>query len=79
MKVLITGATGNIGRAVLDQCLKHPDITSIIALVRRELSIDFIPFDNSNREKFKAVIVKNFGELSYDTLDSHKDAEAMIW
>jgi FlaA1/EpsC-like NDP-sugar epimerase len=79
MKVLVTGATGTIGRAVLDKCLKHSGITSIIALVRRELSSDFIPSDNPNRDKFKAIIVKDFGDWSHDILDHHKDAEAMIW
>lgn len=36
MKVIITGVTGRVGSAVLQQCLSHPDINSIIALSRRE-------------------------------------------
>jgi uncharacterized protein YbjT (DUF2867 family) len=79
MKVLITGATGAIGGAVLKQCLKHPGITSIVALVRRELPADFIPSDDANRDKFTAVVIKDFATWSPDVLAQIKDADAMIW
>jgi uncharacterized protein YbjT (DUF2867 family) len=79
MKVLITGATGRIGGAVLQQCLKHPQITSLVALVRRELPNDFISSDNANRQKFEAIVVKDFADWPAETLDHIKDADAMIW
>jgi uncharacterized protein YbjT (DUF2867 family) len=79
MKLLITGVTGNIGREVLNQCLKQPQIVSVVAVVRRELPSDFISNEDPNRGKFKTVIVKDFGIWPQETLEGIKDADAMIW
>lgn len=35
MKVILTGATGMVGEGVLMECLKHPDVQSILLLNRR--------------------------------------------
>lgn len=35
MKVIITGATGMIGRGVLLECLDHPAVTEVLVIVRR--------------------------------------------
>jgi FlaA1/EpsC-like NDP-sugar epimerase len=79
MKVLITGVTGGIGRCALDQCLKHKQITSIVALVRRELPLDFISATDANREKFDSIVVKDFNSWPIEVLERINDADAMIW
>ncbi|KAI1347254.1 hypothetical protein F5Y01DRAFT_318901 [Xylaria sp. FL0043] len=50
MKVLITGASGSIGGECLAHCLSHPDISTVVAFVRRDL-----PADVSNHQKLKAI------------------------
>lgn len=35
MKVIITGATGMIGKGVLLECLDHRDITKVLSISRR--------------------------------------------
>ncbi|KAL4794851.1 hypothetical protein BDV19DRAFT_180321 [Aspergillus venezuelensis] len=37
MKIILAGATGYIGQELLTQCLAHPNITSVLALTRREI------------------------------------------
>lgn len=64
---------------MLQQCLKHPQITSVVALVRRELPKDFISSDNADRQKFEAIVVKDFADWAVEILDRIKDADAMIW
>lgn len=71
MKVILTGSTGFIGSAVLQRCIAHPSITSIVALTRRELPI--------TNPKLQTVILKDF--LTYDATTLHhlEGAEACIW
>ncbi|MEW1649117.1 NAD(P)H-binding protein [Streptomyces sp. NPDC091219] len=35
MKILLFGATGTVGRGVLSQCLKAPDVEQVLAVTRR--------------------------------------------
>ncbi|KAM0287751.1 hypothetical protein ACHAQH_000282 [Verticillium albo-atrum] len=74
MKVLITGATGSVGGAALQACLNHPDITSVVAVLRREL-----PADIASNPKITTVILKDFSSWPDEVLRAHKDAAAMIW
>lgn len=74
MKIILTGTTGFVGGEVLRQCLLSPRITSIVALVRREMP------DQSDA-KLKQVIMKDDDFLSYPT-SLKKDiegAEGCIW
>lgn len=74
MKILFVGATGAIGSEVLDQCLAHPDITSVVAFSRREL-----PSKVSSNPKLQVVIMEDFAEWPEGVLEAHADAEAMVW
>jgi nucleoside-diphosphate-sugar epimerase len=74
MKVLITGGTGTIGKQALIHALLRPEITSVVALSRRDL-----PADISNNSKLKVIILKDFSDWSQDILGEIKDADAMIW
>jgi uncharacterized protein YbjT (DUF2867 family) len=74
MKVLITGATGTIGKAALNQALLRPEITSVVALTRRSL-----PSNVSANLKLKTIIMEDFSGWAANVLDEIKDADAMIW
>lgn len=74
MKVLIVGASGMIGGEALLQCLANPQISSVVAFVRREL-----PSNVSNNPKLNSVIVKDFSKWPEDLLLAHADAVGMIW
>lgn len=74
MKVLLTGATGTIGGGALRACLAHPQITKVVAFVRRAL-----PEEISSKPKLETVLVGDFSNWSEGLLDRHLDASAMIW
>ena len=56
MKVLITGATGMIGKGVLEQCLVRDEITEIVSLTRR--------ITGEKSSKLTEVIIDDFINLA---------------
>ena len=56
MKVIITGATGMVGKGVLLECLDHPKVGSVLVLTRKSLSLQ--------HEKFGELIHSNFTDFS---------------
>lgn len=56
MKVIITGATGMIGKGVLLECLEHHDITEVLSISRKSLGIQ--------DPKLKELIHKDFSEFA---------------
>lgn len=57
MKIILTGSTGFIGHEVLVQCLQNPNITSIVALSRRELPRE--------HPKLKTHVLDDFSTYPY--------------
>lgn len=55
MKVIITGATGMVGKGVLLECLDHSDITAVLSISRRTVGMD--------HPKLKELIHKDFSEF----------------
>ena len=39
MKIIITGATGMVGRGVLLECLDHPDVTRVLLVSRSSVGM----------------------------------------
>ncbi len=56
MKVIITGATGMIGKGVLLECLDHPSVESVLIISRSKMDL--------NHPKLKQVIHKDFSDYS---------------
>lgn len=56
MKVIITGASGMVGKGVLLTCLDHPDVDRVLAIGRSELDI--------NHPKLVQLIHKDFSDFS---------------
>lgn len=56
IRAIITGATGMVGEGVLHQCLRHPDVESVLVINRRPCDV--------RHEKLKEVIHKDFHDLS---------------
>ncbi|GAB1741067.1 hypothetical protein NU219Hw_g6316t1 [Hortaea werneckii] len=72
MKLILTGATGFIGRAVLHHALSHPLITRLVVLTRRPLQIQ--------HPKLLTVIHTDFTTYPTPLLTNElRDAEAVIW
>ena len=55
MKVIVTGATGMVGKGVLLECLDHQEITEVLSISRRSLGMD--------HPKLKELIHKDFSNF----------------
>lgn len=71
MKIILTGSTGWIGSGVLQRCISHPSITSIVALTRRPIEV--------KDPKLNNIVHKDFLNYDQDVLDQLKGAEGCIW
>ncbi|KAK6438707.1 hypothetical protein LTR95_005096, partial [Oleoguttula sp. CCFEE 5521] len=71
MKIIIAGATGNIGRKALEEALHHPDVTAVVALVRRELDVQ--------HSKLQTLVKRDFSSYSEAELEKLKGAQSCIW
>ncbi|MGB0403939.1 MAG: NAD-dependent epimerase/dehydratase family protein [Salibacteraceae bacterium] len=67
MKVIVTGATGMIGKGVLLECLQHKDITEVLSISRKSLGM--------NHPKLKELIHRDFSEFE-SVKDSLKGYDA---
>ncbi|MEP4533211.1 MAG: NAD-dependent epimerase/dehydratase family protein [Cyclobacteriaceae bacterium] len=56
MKVIITGASGMVGRGVLLECLDHDQVDQVLSIGRSEIAID--------HPKIKQIIHKDFSDFS---------------
>ena len=70
MKLLITGATGLIGSAVVKAALATEEISELILAVRHPLSV--------TDPRIRQVVVKDFLQPA-DMIASIRDADALIW
>ncbi len=61
MKVIITGATGMVGKGVLLECLDHPEVTAVLVIGRNSLQMD--------HPKLKELIHKDFSE--FESISEH--------
>jgi uncharacterized protein YbjT (DUF2867 family) len=55
-KVLLTGASGMVGRHVLDHLLAHPDVGEIVSIGRRQSGL--------NNDKLREILHEDFLDLS---------------
>lgn len=56
MKIIITGVTGLVGEGVLLVSLENPDVTEVLSINRKPLTL--------NHSKLKELMVKDFSEIN---------------
>lgn len=71
MKVIITGATGVVGGGALQVALKHPEVTSVVVLVRRETGV--------SDPKLKTIIKKDYTRYEPEDWEHLRGADGCIW
>ena len=74
MKAILSGSSGFIGGEILNQCIAHAQITSIVVLCRR-----LLPEPAASNEKVKVIVLKDFLKYPDDVLREFKEADFCIW
>ena len=74
MKVIVTGATGLVGREIVQQCLADPRITKVVILTRRAVSMDI-----ESHPKADVVMRQDFSRYSDDLLSRLEGSSACLW
>ncbi|KPM36032.1 Succinate-semialdehyde dehydrogenase [NADP(+)] [Neonectria ditissima] len=75
MKLIVAGATGFVATEVIRQSLLMREVTSVIALSRKPISLD----SSAGSSKLKTVIVKDYDFYPEDVRKEFADANACIW
>ncbi|KAK6955647.1 hypothetical protein Daesc_003289 [Daldinia eschscholtzii] len=79
MKLIISGATGFVAREVIRQSLSRNEITSVIALARKPVSIpEKLPPD-ANPSKLKSVVIEDYENYPEEVKNEFAGAAACIW
>ncbi|KAL7624649.1 hypothetical protein AAE478_006219 [Parahypoxylon ruwenzoriense] len=78
MKLIISGATGFVGRELIRQSLSRPEITSVVALARKPITPDRFD-DGADLSKLKSVVVEDYNRYPEDVLKEFAGAAACIW
>jgi uncharacterized protein YbjT (DUF2867 family) len=74
MKVIVTGATGLIGSEVLAQALRHPGVTQVVALTRRQL-----PAHLAAHDKLATVLIDDFEQYPEEVMKKLEGAGGCAW
>lgn len=75
MHLILTGATGLVGTAVLNAMIKTPDITKISILSRRPVPLA----EDSKDPRVNVIIHKDFSTYPREVLDKLQGADACVW
>jgi uncharacterized protein YbjT (DUF2867 family) len=77
MHIILTGATGTVGAAVLRHCLASPNITRLSILSRQEfpLPVD----DNLDVQKAQTIIHTDYSAYPDELLTKLKGADGCVW
>jgi uncharacterized protein YbjT (DUF2867 family) len=73
MHLVLTGATGLVGSAVLQQMLVSPTVSKVSILSRRPVA------QVEGHEKAKVIIHKNYAEYPPQLLEQLKDVDGVVW
>ncbi|KAI1102028.1 NAD(P)-binding protein [Jackrogersella minutella] len=79
MKLIISGATGFVGRELIRQSLSKSEITSVVALSRKPVSVPENLPDGADPSKLKSVVVQDYDQYSEQAKKEFAGASACIW
>ncbi|KAF3071122.1 putative nucleoside-diphosphate-sugar epimerase protein [Daldinia childiae] len=79
MKLIISGATGFVANEIIRQSLSRTEITSIVALARKPVSIPEKLLPNASPSKLKSVVIKDYDHYPEEVKNEFAGAAACIW
>ncbi|KAI1120652.1 NAD(P)-binding protein [Nemania abortiva] len=79
MKLIVTGATGFVGRELIRQSLSHPKVTSVVALARSPVAVPETLPASADSSKLKAVVIQDYEVYPDEVKKEFAGAGACIW
>ncbi|KAI0205741.1 NAD(P)-binding protein [Astrocystis sublimbata] len=79
LKLIVTGATGFVGREIIRQCLSHPDITEVIALARSSVAAPGKLPEGADPSKLKSIVIEDYTVYPPEVKKEFAGAAACIW
>ncbi|KIX02556.1 uncharacterized protein Z518_08497 [Rhinocladiella mackenziei CBS 650.93] len=79
MKIVVAGSTGFVATEIIRQALSHSDITTVVALGRREISAPPNLGPTADPSKLKSVILQDFENYTKDVKEELTGLDAVIW
>ncbi|KAK3948317.1 hypothetical protein QBC32DRAFT_327871, partial [Pseudoneurospora amorphoporcata] len=76
MHLILTGATGLVGSAVLDAMMKTKEITKISIISRRPVKM---AEDAKDPSRINVILQKDFDKYDSDLLSQLKGATGCVW
>jgi NAD dependent epimerase/dehydratase family enzyme len=73
MHLILTGATGLVGSAVLHHMINNPSVTALTILSRRPVP------QADGHKKVKVIIHKDFNAYPGEVLEQLRGAEGCVW
>jgi NAD dependent epimerase/dehydratase family enzyme len=73
MHLVLTGATGLVGSAVLHNMIITPSVSKVSVLSRRPVA------QAEGHEKVKVIIHKDYSTYSSEVLSQLKDVDGVVW
>lgn len=74
MKVIVTGATGFVGKEVVAQCIQNTAITSVLVLTRRDIEKNL-----SSDPKVHVILHQDFDTYPQELLGQLEGSQGCIW
>lgn len=75
MHLILTGATGLCGSAVLDAMIKMKDVTKISIISRRPVKMA----EDAKDPRINVILHKDFEKYDSELLGQIKDANGCVW
>jgi uncharacterized protein YbjT (DUF2867 family) len=80
MKLIVTGATGFVGKEVIRQALRNHAITSVIAIARKPVISPDNAGPNEDTSKLQSIVLEDWTSPYPESVKEHiKGADACIW
>ena len=80
MKLIVIGATGLVGSEVIRLALRHPNVSSVVAIARKPIPAPADVGSESQTSKLQSVVLEDWtGPYPKSVIRHVEDADACIW